>query len=172
MTTRMKPITPYNSASSPASKREKGTSVKVKANMAPVRNSGIEDNLHAALGQHKPTLPSDNHIWTHTTRVEPIGAHYGPHGEYGSRQRMGGGRGVYSYGGAPNTKGTNANGSSPSNKKGGNALGQAMNKVGTNSVGSPPNRKGGNANMSKVPNKTGQKSGYPGFRPRGGGKNV
>lgn len=92
--------------------------------------SGV-DHLSAVLAHRgPPNLPSDNHIWTHTTRIEPVGAHYTPHGEFGRVTRTGAGRGVYSYGGAPNRKGDNPLGSH-SNRKGGNALVHSMSKVGT-----------------------------------------
>jgi hypothetical protein len=173
MTTRISTVTPYHSGSSSASPREKPTKVKVKANTSSSYNSDTQGELHAALSHRgPPLLPSDNHIWTHTTRVEPVGAHYSPDGEFGHRTRTGAGKGVYSYGGAPNTKGENANGSSPSNKSGSNALGRAMNKVGSNVLGKPSNRRGSNANGSRASNKTGEKSGYPKFTPKGGGRKL
>lgn len=84
MTTRAKEITPYNSNSSSADPKEKAGKVKVKANMSKAKNAGTEDALHAALGHRIPMLPSDNHIWTHTTTVTPVGAHYTPNREFGS----------------------------------------------------------------------------------------
>lgn len=176
MTTRISTVTPYNSGSSSASPRDKPTKVKVYSNASQQPSAdpstGV-DHLSMALGHRgPPNLPSDNHIYTHTTTVRPVGADYSPAGSFGSVKRTGAGKGVYSYGGAPNTKGTNANGSNPSNKSGSNALGRAMNKVGSNVLGKPSNRRGSNANGSRASNKTGEKSGYPKFTPKGGGRKL
>lgn len=172
MATRGQAITPFQTSMGPSTEHDKKPDkVKVNANMSDVRNSGTEGALHAALSHRgMPEVPSDRHIWTHTTRVEPVGAHYTPHGEFGKRQATGTGRGVYSYGGAPNRKGDNPLGSPP-DRKGDNPLGRAMNRVGGNAVGKPPNRRGGNA-VGSNSNRTGEKSGYGKFRPTGGGKNV
>lgn len=121
MATREQEVSRFHSSSGPSNEKEKPGKVKVTADMSSVRNSGTEGPLFSALG-HKgiPTLPSDTHVYTHTTRIEPVGARYEPRGEFGKRQATGKGKGVYSYGGAPN-------------KKGENALGKAMNKVGEKS---------------------------------------
>lgn len=172
MAVRHQEISRYNTSQGPTTDRDKKPDkVKVSSDMSSVRNSGTEGALYAALGTKGiPTLPSDTHVYTHTTRVEPVGAHYSPQGEFGKRKATGTGKGVYSYGGAPNRKGENPLGS-PTNKKGDNALGKVMNKVGTNAIGSNSNRKGSNA-VGSTNNRTGEKSGYSGFRPKGGGKNV
>lgn len=121
MATRQKPITPFQQGQSTNEHPDKTKTAKVNANMSDVRNSGTEGSLHAALGHRGlPLLPSDNHVYTHTTTVKPVGAHYSPAGEFGKRKATGTGKGVYSYGGAPN-------------KKGDNPLGKAMNKVGEKS---------------------------------------
>lgn len=170
MTMRTRTIEPYKSGGNSNDHEKKGQTVKIRANMSGERNSGTEGALHTALAYRQQTLPSDNHIWTHTTRVEPAGERYTPAGEFGSRSAQGTGKGVYSYGGAPNKKGSNPLGSPP-NKKGDNPLGRALNRVGTNAIGKAPNRKGTNA-IGNAPNRSGQKSGYTKFLPKGGGKNV
>lgn len=119
MATRTKPVTSFKS-NQQTNVHEKAGSVKVKTNQSQLKNGGQADGLHAALGHRMPTLPSDHHIWTHTTTVTPIGAHYTPQGEFGSVARRGAGQGVYSYEGAPN-------------KKGDSPLGRAMNNVGEKS---------------------------------------
>lgn len=120
MATRSQKIEPYKSGQSSNEHVDKTPPVKVNANMSSLKDAGTQDGLHAALGHRVPLLPSDHHVWTHTTTIEPVGARYTPMGEFGSRQPTGKGKGVYSYGGAPN-------------KKGENALGKAMNKVGEKS---------------------------------------
>ena len=124
MSTRTAHTEPFHSGSSSASPREKkGESLKVTSNASQSPSAdpatGI-DHLSAALATRTPLLPSDTHRYTHTTTIEPVGARYEPRGEFGHVKQEGKGRGVYSYGGA-------------SNKKGSNALGEAMNKVGEKS---------------------------------------
>lgn len=171
MTVRMKPITPYQEGQNTSNHMPEPKMAKVKANMSAVRNSGNEDGLHAALmTRGMPLLPSDNHVWTHTTKVEPVGAHYSPSGEFGKRQATGMGKNGYNYGGAPNRKGDNPLGSN-SNRKGGNPLGNNSERKGTNALGKAMNRVGTNA-IGKNSNRMGQQSGYPKFSPKGGGKNV
>lgn len=130
MSTRTKKTEPFQSGQQ-SNARDKGESVKVTSNASNSPSAdpatGI-DHLRAALSTRgMPLLPSDNHVWTHTTRVEPVGAHYDPRQEYGAVTRTGAGQGVYSYGGAPD-------------KKGGNALGKTMNRVGEKS-GYPKGKK-------------------------------
>jgi hypothetical protein len=175
MAIRSQSTTPFKEGQNTIARGKDAPKVKVYSNASKGKSadpSGTSDILKTALATRTPTLPSDNHIWTHTTRVEPVGVNYASHvtGEFGSVARKGKGQGVYSYGGAPNKKGDNAVGSN-SNRKGDNPLGKAMNKVGTNAMGKNSGRKGSNS-IGSNSNRTGSKSGYPKFSPRGGGKNV
>lgn len=173
MATRTQKIEPFKEGQNTNDHKGYAPKTKVVSNASSSRSAdpgtGI-DHLRAALSVRNQSLPADNHVWTHTTRIEPAGAHYAPTGEFGKVARTGAGHGVYSYKGAPNRKGSNAVGSN-SNRKGDNPLGRAMNRVGTNAIGHNSNRKGSNA-VGSNSNRTGQKSGYPGFKPKGGGKNV
>lgn len=123
MSERMQKTTPFKEGqqSNVHGKDAPKTKIVSNASQSPSADpaTGV-DHLTAALNTRIPVLPSNTHIYTHTTRVEPIGAHYSPAGEFGRVSQQGKGRGVYSYGGAPN-------------KKGDNALGKAMNKVGEKS---------------------------------------
>lgn len=169
MATRMKSITKFNENTGSGYPESKPEKVKVHADMSEVRHSGIKSGLESALAHRgMPILPSDHHIWTHTTRVEPAGAHYSPMGEFGKREEIGKGRGVYSYGGAPNKQGENPLGHNL-NREGENPLGHALNKVGSNVLGKPSKRPGQNP-LGHPDNRAGEKSGYPKFTPHGGGK--
>lgn len=171
MAQRIQKTPPYNSASSSADKKEKtGPNVKVYADMSKERLSPGHDPLHGSLSSGIPDLPVRYHYGDTNIHVHAKGASYNPSGEFGKVKPVGKGRGVYSYGGAPNKKGDNPLGS-PTNRKGDNPLGRAMNKVGVNAIGKNLNRKGSNA-VGENRNRAGEKSGYGGFSPRGGGKNV
>lgn len=122
MATREQKVEPFKSGQNSAAKGEPAGPVKVKSNMSKTKNAGNGDALHAMLASRTPILPSDNHVYTHTTRVEPAGAHYSPRGEFGKVAETGKSSGVYDYGSAPD-------------KKGDNPLGRALNKVGTQSGG-------------------------------------
>lgn len=117
MATKQQAITPYNSASSSAEKKEKAGSVKVQSNMSKVRG---DDQLFGSLGSGIPELPSNRHLGDVHVHIHSSGVQYNPAGEFGKVAPKGKGQGVYSYGGAPN-------------KKGDNPLGRALNKVGEKS---------------------------------------
>lgn len=137
MSVRTEKTTPFQGGQS-TNDKQSGQKVSVKSNMSKTRDSGrnypASDSLHASLGHKTPMLPSDNHVWTHTTTITPVGAHYEPRGEFGSTPRQGAGKGVYDYGGNKN-------------KKGDNALGKAMNKVGEKSGYKKFTPKGGGKNV-------------------------
>lgn len=172
MGTRYEGIENFKSGQQSNAKKNPEPKVKVISNASnsPSADPGTGvDHLGAALAHRgPPNLPSDNHIWTHTTRVEPVGAHYNPTGNYGSVKPTGTGKGVYSYGGAPNKKGDNPLGSN-SNRKGGNPLGNNSNRHGDNALGKALGGKGANA-VGSPNNRKGSKSGYPKFSPKGGGR--
>lgn len=100
--------------------KDKGEKVKIVSNASQSPSSdpatGV-DHLRVALSHRDSYIPSDTHIWSHTTTVTPIGAHYDPRGEFGKVAEKGKATGL---GGAPNRKGENA-------------LGKAMNKIGEKS---------------------------------------
>lgn len=169
MGTRMQKPEPFKEGQNTNDHKGYAPKVKVVSNASQSPSAdpvtGV-DHLRAALSVRGQVIPSDNHVWTHTTTVRPVGAHYSPAGSFGSVRPAGQHKGVYSYGGAQNKKGDNPLGSNK-NRKGDNPLGRAMNRVGTNTAGNNLNRKGSNP-IGNNKNRTGEKSGYPAFKPKGG----
>ena len=125
---------PFNGNSSSADKKStKGDPVRTVTNASSMKFSSQtpDDSLMAAFGKGMQTLPSDQHIYRHTTEVIPVGAHYEPRGEFGKMKAK------------------------PGNKS---HLDKAMNKVGKNAVGSNSNRVGEKSGYPKFSPKGGGKN--------------
>lgn len=119
MTTKMEKTTPFKEGQNTNDHKGDAPKAPIKSNMSKVKGSGVSDALHAALSHRDSYIPSDNHVITHTTRIEPAGAHYEPRGEFGRVQ------------GRQAVPATSMK--SHTSKPGQNALGKALNKVGQKS---------------------------------------
>jgi len=166
---RTQSISKFNVSQGPSTEHDKKPDkVRVIADASKAKFSSGHDPLMQSLSQGIPELPNRYHLGHTHPKVHAKGINYNPAGEFGrivGKTAKGthytphtSPPGKNAVGNNSNRKGENANGNY-SGKRGSNPLGHAMNRVGTNAVGSNSNR-------------TGQKSGYPGFRPHGGGKNV
>lgn len=115
-----KSVTPFQSNTGSGWPHEKGGSVTVKSDMSRHPTGPAHDPLKKALWGGLNVPPPKGH-GLGRAKFHPKGVNYNPAGEFGKVSRTGAGRGVYSYGSAPNRKGGNAVGNPP-NRRGGNAL--------------------------------------------------
>lgn len=131
----------------------------------PLRQSLMSAGSKVYQATHKASPPTDNHRWTHSSRVEPTGARYSPAGSFGRTARTGAGRGVYSYGGNRHSAIPGNAVGSPLGRRGDNALpGHQNTHAGQNAIGNPPHRHGENA-VGSPPNRYGENALSGRFRP-------
>ena len=160
-------ITPYQGTETSTKRNPAEPKVPVKFKMAYVPRNGIPDPLKQSLTSPPREFVDTQHFLKR--KVQAGGHHYTPHWaplrEAKGHESKATGMGSHNSRPGENPLGSN------SNRRGDNPLGHAMNKVGTNAIGRNSGRKGSNA-IGSNSNRMGEKSGYPAFRPRGGGKNV
>jgi hypothetical protein len=109
MASRMQKVSPFQAGQSSNEKGDKNPSVKVRHDVSKEKHAGGNGALKTALDGGMAHNPARHTDFSHNEiTVSVRGQNYNPAGEFGTVSRTGAGKGVYSYGGAPNKKGENA----------------------------------------------------------------
>lgn len=166
MSTRSQSTTPFKEGTTSTQHGKDAPKTKITSDASKTKFSPGHDPLMQSLSSGLRELPVRYHMGDIVANIHPSGVAYRPDQEFGTITGKTAKGTHYTPHSSP--PGKNAVGSN-SNRKGGNALGHALNRVGANAIGRNANRKGSNAIGSNA-NRTGQKSGYPGFKPKGGGR--